>query len=533
MSPRAESAATVVRLGWLAPAVAAVAAATYVAGEAGVTQVGGLGAPLDDSWIHLQFASRLAAGDGLSYNPGRWVTGATAPLWTALLALFTAVSGSPLLLAKAAGIGLHAATAAGAQRLARALDVDSRLSLAAGVLTALSGWLLWSAPSLMEVPLASALSVWGLVRHIEERRCGSHGPPVSMALFALAVLARPEAALLALLAVLDRTVMWRGGKSGIRPTLAAGPAWLEGLAIALVVVGPTLVFYRAIGDTWLPSTYSVKAASSLSVPSLRYLRVVIDIFFRSQPLLVLACFAGALSLAGRLGTDRDRGLLPAAWLFGLPLAYSCLSPPAGPFAVGNFGRYYFPLLPILVVVGLLGIESAATSLPKLRWGRRRISLAGCLLIGLVALGAADAVAGRGRYLASVADVEASDVRAARWLAERLPGDALVAAQDIGAIKYFLPNRVLDLAGIVTPEVLAVVRGSDAGGDWQARLLDHLAARRPDVLVVFPSSYPRLVRAPGFTRLASFEIPGNRTMAGAELAIFETPWSRYRLAAAVE
>lgn len=44
------------------------------------------GFPLDDSWIHLQFARNLAAGEGLAYDGGRLVAGSTAPLWTLLLA---------------------------------------------------------------------------------------------------------------------------------------------------------------------------------------------------------------------------------------------------------------------------------------------------------------------------------------------------------------------------------------------------------------------------------------------------------------
>ena len=34
---------------------------------------GNLGFPLDDSWIHLQFARNLANGEGLTYNPGELV----------------------------------------------------------------------------------------------------------------------------------------------------------------------------------------------------------------------------------------------------------------------------------------------------------------------------------------------------------------------------------------------------------------------------------------------------------------------------
>ena len=51
----------------------------YLAAEAYLLS-SDLGFPLDDSWIHLQFARNLAHGRGLSLNPGELVTGSTAPL---------------------------------------------------------------------------------------------------------------------------------------------------------------------------------------------------------------------------------------------------------------------------------------------------------------------------------------------------------------------------------------------------------------------------------------------------------------------
>ena len=68
---------------------------------------GGGGFPLDDSWIHLAFARNLAAGHGLSLNPGELVTGSTAPLWTALLSLVLLLPGSPVLWVKLFGVALH------------------------------------------------------------------------------------------------------------------------------------------------------------------------------------------------------------------------------------------------------------------------------------------------------------------------------------------------------------------------------------------------------------------------------------------
>ena len=54
--------------------------------ERGITG-GVIGAPLDDAWIHFQFARNLSQGHGFSYNPGQPTPGSTAPLWTLLLAL--------------------------------------------------------------------------------------------------------------------------------------------------------------------------------------------------------------------------------------------------------------------------------------------------------------------------------------------------------------------------------------------------------------------------------------------------------------
>ena len=65
---------------------------------------GAAGFPLDDSWIHLQFARNLAEGNGFAYNPGVPVAGSTAPLWTLLLAGVARVVGASLLMAKIVGI---------------------------------------------------------------------------------------------------------------------------------------------------------------------------------------------------------------------------------------------------------------------------------------------------------------------------------------------------------------------------------------------------------------------------------------------
>src|SRR4051795_7224848 len=102
---------------------------------------GGLGFPLDDSWIHLQFARNLAHGAGLVYNPGEFVTGSTAPLWTALLAVLFPLPGSVLLWTQLLGVALYLAGIDATWRLSRELGLGEGLSALAAAPTLATSWL--------------------------------------------------------------------------------------------------------------------------------------------------------------------------------------------------------------------------------------------------------------------------------------------------------------------------------------------------------------------------------------------------------
>jgi hypothetical protein len=105
----------------------------------------------------------------------------------------------------------------------------------------------------------------------------------------------------------------------------------------------------------------------------------------------------------------------------------------------------------------------------------------------------------------------------------------LAVNDIGAIKYFLPNPILDLASIATPEIgREVQRATAAGMPWSDALLAALARRQPDYVVIFPSWFPGLAHDPRFRAVHVLPIPGNITMGGNEIVVYETPWTRRRL-----
>ena len=61
------------------------------------------------------------------------------------------------------------------------------------------------------------------------------------------------------------------------------------------------------------------------------------------------------------------------------------------------------------------------------------------------------------YAQDVAVIESEMVVTAKWVASNLPADALIAAHDIGALGYFDYHELIDLAGLVSPDVIPFIR----------------------------------------------------------------------------
>ncbi len=489
---------------------------------------GDTGLPLDDSWIHLTFARSVAEGRGLAYDDARWVAGSTAPLWTALLSLVFLLPGSPAAWAKVGGIALTGLGVALTGRLARELGLGPRGQLLASGLTAATPWLVWSSLSAMEIPLFVVLSVGGMTLHLRERRDPAR-PPLALPVLGLAVLARPEGWLLLALAFFDRLALPAGSDRARVSPRAAMAATARALALVALAVGPCVLFYQWVGGSPFPATLAAKTAGIVRlVPDPRYVTAVVGILLGSQPWTTMLALGGAMVLGRRVARGDARGLLPALWFVALPLAYSLLSPPGPGLVAGNFGRYFFPLFPVVAVLGMLAVDPVLEDLGATRrWGHRLRALAIFVLLAPTLLALAQ---GAPRYAQTVANVQDSDVRMARWLVERVDPRAILAVNDIGAMGYILPNPLVDLAGLVDPDVRAAVEAARAQGrSTEEGLLTHLERERPDYLVVFPRWFPRLTaEGSPFQRLLLLEIPDNITMGDDRLMVLATPWTRFEL-----
>ncbi|WP_437725632.1 hypothetical protein [Sorangium sp. So ce861] len=133
-----------------APALAASGALGALCIRAVLDQAGRPALPLDDAFIHMQYARRLAEGGFFSFVAGEgYSTGATSLLWPVLLAPFYALGLRDLSLVYAIwalGLVFHAALAVETARLARPLAGPAAAAGAGAMCAGFAAfaWFAWS-----------------------------------------------------------------------------------------------------------------------------------------------------------------------------------------------------------------------------------------------------------------------------------------------------------------------------------------------------------------------------------------------------
>jgi hypothetical protein len=374
---------------------------------------------------------------------------------------------------------------------ARAPSLHRRSWLIA-VLLVLEWHLAWAGASGMET-LAQALVVV-LVFFAAERHWS---PIVQGLLVGVGVWVRPDAVILLL------PVAWslafaprRSLRGGVLSSLAVG----AGLALLAV---PYLAFnLRFSGEIW-PSTFYAKQAE---YASLLQQPLVLRLVQQWGIGLVGAGAVLAPGLAITIWQDVARRrwarLAPLLWWLTFLAVYAVRLP-----VTYQHGRYAMVAIPVFLVLGWEGL--LGTLLPfaaRLKWVLSRawpIAAAAVTLTFLVLGGRA--------YARDVGVINTEMVTTARWIAAHTPPGTLIAAHDIGALGYFGERRLIDLAGLVTPEVIPFLRD-------EVRLADYLEARQADYLMTFPGWYPRLVagRVPVYTSSAVIS-PG---LGGENMAVYE-------------
>lgn len=496
---------------------------------------GGFGFPLDDSWIHAHFALNIAEGRGFVYNPGQ-PCASSAPLYTVCLAAMYLTRLNPVTCAAALGLSLHAAACALVYAAARALSAHRAVAAATAVAFAAVPRLVWGALSGMEVPAYVFLTSLGVYLHVRFRPADGPRSYLSTAAFALSALARPECATIAVVSTVDRTAAAcrarRCGSPGASPSRTAA---IHLLVIA-AVLAPLVVFNLWATSLPLPTAFYVKTpaidkrgALDLLVGGLgavpAYLRKALEICFRDGALLALGLAPGILVCVDRRLKGRREGmlLLPVS-LVAVPAATALFARTGaqGLQMISQTGRYSAYLVPLAFVCSAVGFDAVVRALGR---GKGALRLVGAAVLCAVALvSTIMLVLNNGQmataYARQVSNINEMQVAIGRWAAE-LPDDVVLAINDAGAIAYFSGKRVIDIVGVVNPEV---VRYRLAHGVSQRSTLEYLRTRHPDYVIIFPTWFPEIASAHRYLEpVTTVRLEDNIVCGGDEMIVYRAAW----------
>lgn len=453
------------------------------------------GYPLDDAWIHQTYARNLAQTGRWEYVPGAVSAGSTAPLWTLLLAVgyilriphfWWAFLLGWLSLIWLAWTVMNVWQTWWPER--------AHQRWIAGLTLAASWPLIWAAGSGMETLLFMALG-WQLLLLFSQSVNG-HWRRVAPAglVGGLLVLARPEGLVLLLLVAIAYLLLPGEGR-----------AKLKRLGIFFLAAGLPLIPYFVFnlwssGSLW-PNTFYAKQAEYEILWQQPFVSRLLQLLYFSLggAITGLRGLSGAhlLLLPGLLvaawwAVSRDwhgRRLyytLPLLWAGSHVFLYAWRLP-----VTYQHGRYLWAALPIWILFGLGGWLQLSDLITG-RWLQtERLMFFWRAVTGLTfaMLLLAFSFLGAQVYAQDVAFINNEMVDVAQWVAVNTPSDGLIAAHDIGAIGYFSERPILDLAGLISPEVIPLL------GD-EAALTEYVLGSSADYLVTAPGwPYQMLVSSP--------------------------------------
>ncbi|HEX2981280.1 MAG TPA: hypothetical protein VHO48_13505 [Anaerolineaceae bacterium] len=428
-----------------------------------------LGFPLDDAWIHQTYARNLAQRFEWSFVPGQPSGGSTSPLWTGLLAIGYLLHLPPIAWVYLLGWGALFCLSVLGEAAYRWYFPGRSMKLPwVGLILAFEWHLAWAAGSGMETLVVGLLFTFVLLL----MPTGRARWWVLGLLAGVSVWLRPDGLTLlgplGMSAVMIPATVREKGKKLISFGFGFLAAFL-----------PYVAFTRWLTGSWWPNTFYAKQAEYAAL--------------RTQPILariwsefrVPLVGVGILLLAGFIwfiwtrAKAKDWAVIAGGlWWLGYIGLYAWRLP-----VTYQYGRYVMPALPLFFCWGAMGSlelmkamrRSSKTRLIARAWGLTLIVVTGLFWGNGVAA-----------YARDVAIIETEMVNPARWIAANTqPGD-LIAAHDIGALGYFGDRPVIDLAGLISPEVIPFIRDEDKIGPF-------LDERQVDYLLVTFDWYPLLAQ----------------------------------------
>lgn len=406
--------------------------------------------PLDDPWIHLTFAKNLAEYGSFSYFKNEMATaGSTSPVYTILLAAGFFITKNEMILSYALGIIFLICSVISFYKLSSVeFGKENYFVLACTGIFILDRWMSFIADSGMETTMYIFFLVAGFYFYKKRKAV-----PFAI-LFALAFWTRPDAVAFYGAIILDYILVSYFAKTDKSLQLFTK----NDLMKISVIAGGILVLYfimnLVLSGSLLPNTYNAKL--TYYSPEFRsrsdFFKVEVWEYFTTGAYAVMMIgflFSSLKFIYDLIKKKYNQNTGYILFCFMLVFIYWYKLPYAH-----RFGRYLMPIIPFLILISMQGFRDMSQILGNSFNSRSMANGFFIIILALtLVLSGVNYNGNKLVYAEECKYIYDRQVEAALWIKTNTNEGDVIATHDVGAIGYYSGRKIVDVAGLVTPELI--------------------------------------------------------------------------------
>lgn len=489
---------------------------------------GQMGVPLDDTWIHFQFADNFSKGNFFQFNAGEYTAGTTSPFFVIVLGIFSFISSNFILNSIFLSAVFHFLSCIFIYKISLTIfsSNDSPLvyinssvltpefvSLIIAILTVFSGRFTWSAMSGMETTMFTffcILSVFFHIKNLKENKFTI----LPAFLLGLATVSRPEGFLLFGLYLFDVILNFISQKEFKKNIFK----FFISVLIFLIISLPYLFFSHKISGHYFPNTFRGQGGGIQLIPNLEYLQISFTYFLKDNLFTGIFYIVSIIYYFVNINQINKKFKyvnLIFLWIIVLPLISSVLIP-----NWRHHVRYLIPLIPfinLIIMFIFLNILNLKV-FEKIKFFLTQNKIAFVFIPVLSIFNFSIFAVALGLNTGNINDQQ---VKIARWVNENVDRNDTIAVNDIGAIGFINKNYIVDMAGLITPEIL---RYRDLGKEDNIDSVNYLLKKNNvSYIIIYDEWFRDYLDKYGYELRfqASAKLENNTICGGDEMRIYKT------------
>ena len=405
--------------------------------------------PLDDPWIHLQFAKNLIEYGAYSYFKNEVITsGSTSPLYTFLAALLDLLIKNEFILSYLIGISFFGLLTYFFFKLNRLEFNSSYAALTLSFLIAIQPKLSLISVSGME----TTMFIFFLIASIYFYR--SENFLMAGIFSGLSLWTRPEGLILILVLLFDVFVQKYYFRTEFGEKFFKERKFIQFISSILILSAGNFLFNYILSGHIFPNTYKAKLTYYFGSSRKNFLqRDVVEYFSSKEFVLVWIPFAISLIFVviDLIKKEYNKSILYLTFIIIFVLVYYIQLP-----FTHRFGRYMMPIIPFYLFVAFDGLKRLLNFMHQRSKTdqSKSLSVIYFLFAGFVTVLSLNQIPKNAEEIAFTGKYHFDrHIKIAEWLKKNTKENDVIATHDIGAIAFYSNRKIIDMVGLVNPEVI--------------------------------------------------------------------------------